>query len=233
MSDVSDVSDKRDVLAGAYPARTFSGVLFDMDGTLIDSLGAVERSWLQWCEEFEIAPAALAGAHGRTSANTIAIVMADRTESERLAAHARIGEIEVGDTEGIAVLPGAIEAFETLDRLGVPHAIVTSCERDLAQARLVATGLPRPSVVVTASDVSHGKPGPEPYLRGAELLGVPVGDCLVIEDATAGLVSGRAAGAGGLVAVLGTTTVEALARDADVVVASVAAIPWAELTPRT
>ncbi|MFC7490836.1 MULTISPECIES: HAD hydrolase-like protein [unclassified Knoellia] len=218
------------VLWGAYPARTFAGVLFDMDGTLIDSLAAVNRSWLQWCEEFGIAPAALDGAHGRTSANTINIVMADRSEAERSVAHARIGEIEVADTEGIVVLPGAAEAFETLDRLGVPHAIVTSCERDLAQARLAATGLPRPTVVVTASDVSHGKPGPEPYVRGAALLGVPVGDCVVVEDATAGLVSGRTAAAGVLVAVLGTTTVDVLARDADVVVTSVADIPWAELT---
>ncbi|MFC7485855.1 HAD-IA family hydrolase [Knoellia sp. CPCC 206453] len=216
-------------LAGQFPERSFAGVLFDMDGTLIDSLGAVERSWLQWCDEFGIAPAALAGAHGRTSANTIAIVMADRTEAERLTAHARIGQIEVADTEGIVVLPGAVEALEKLDRLGVPHAIVTSCERDLAGARLAATGLPRPSVVVTASDVSHGKPGPEPYERGAALLGVPIGDCVVVEDATAGLVSGRAAGAGLLVAVLGTATVEVLAKDADVVVTSVADIPWPQL----
>ena len=217
------------ILAGQFPGHTFGGVLFDMDGTLIDSLGAVERSWLQWCDEFAIAPAALAGAHGRTSANTIAIVMAERTEAERLTAHARIGQIEVEDTEGIVVLPGAVEALEMLDRLGVPHAIVTSCEQDLAEARLAATGLPRPSVVVTASDVSHGKPGPEPYERGASLLGVPVGDCIVVEDATAGLVSGRAAGAGLLVAVLGTTTVEVLAPDADVVVTSVATIPWSTL----
>lgn len=137
-------------LAGQFPERTFAAVLSDMDGTLIDSLGAVERSWPQWCEEFGIAPAALAGSDGRTSANTIAVVMADRPEAERVAAH----------------------------------------------ARLAATGLPRPQVVVTASDVSRGKPGPEPYERGAALLGVPVGDCLVIEDATAGLVSGRAAGCG-------------------------------------
>ncbi|EAP98259.1 putative phosphatase [Janibacter sp. HTCC2649] len=216
-------------LAGQFLERSFAGVLFDMDGTLIDSLAAVERSWLLWCEEFGIEPAALAGAHGRTSANTIAIVMAERTEAERLAAHARIGQIEVEDTEGIVVLPGAIEALEALDWLGVPHAIVTSCERDLAEARLAATGLPRPSVVVTASDVSHGKPGPEPYERGAAMLGVPVGDCVVVEDATAGLVSGRAAGAGLMVAVLGTTTVEILARDADVVVPSVADIPWQAL----
>lgn len=220
-------------LAGAFPAGTFGGVLFDMDGTLIDSLGAVERSWLQWCEEFGIAPADLAGSHGRTSANTIAVVMADRSAEDRARAHTRIREIEVGDTEGVVVLPGARETFEELDRLGVPHAIVTSCERDLAEARLTATALPRPLVVVTASDVTYGKPGPEPYERGAALLGVPVENCIVVEDATAGLVSGRAAGAGLLVAVLGTTTVEVLARDADVVVESVGDVPWSTLVPHS
>ena len=71
---------------------------------------------------------------------------------------------------------------------------------------------------MTASDVSHGKPGPEPYVWGASLLGLSPADCIVVEDATAGLVSGRAARAGLVVAVLGTTTVEVLARDADVVV---------------
>jgi sugar-phosphatase len=213
-------------LAGRLPDRAFAGVLFDMDGTLIDSVGAVERSWLRWCEEFGIAPAALAGSHGRTSANTIAVVMAERSEADRGRAHARIGELEVADTEGVVVLPGAREALETLDRLGIPHAIVTSCESDLAAARLAASGLPRPSVIVTASDVSHGKPGPEPYERGAELLGLSPADCLVVEDATAGLVSGRAAGAGGLLAVLGTTPVDVLAEDADVVLESIADVDW-------
>lgn len=213
-------------LAGRLPARAFAGVLLDMDGTLIDSAGAVERAWLRWCDEFGVAPADLAGSHGRTSANTIAVVMADRSVEDRARAHARIRELEVADTDGVVVLPGAREALETLDRLGVPHAIVTSCEGPLADARLAASGLPRPAVIVTASDVSHGKPGPEPYERGAELLGLSPADCLVVEDATAGLVSGRAAGAGGLVAVLGTMPTEVLAVDADVVLGSIADIDW-------
>lgn len=222
-----------DVLAGAFPARTFAGVLFDMDGTLIDSTPAVVRSWLQWSDEYGVDRAALAGSHGMTSINTIRLVMADRSEAEQLAAHARIRDIEVADTEGIVALPGAVEAFRILDELGVPHAIVTSCERELAAVRIQAAGLPRPTVVVTASDVSHGKPGPEPYVLGASLLGLSPADCIVVEDAPAGLESGRAAGAGALVAVLAATPAEVLARDADVVVESVAAIPWAELTPRT
>lgn len=216
----------------AWPQGPFGGVLFDMDGTLIDSTGAVVRSWLQWCEEFGIEPADLAGSHGQTSINTINRVMADRSAAERERAHARIREIEVADTDGIVALVGAREAFDQLDALGVPHAIVTSCEHELAAVRIAAAGLPRPTVVVTASDVAHGKPGPEPYELGASLLGLAPADCLVVEDATAGLVSGRAAGAGGLVAVLGTTPAEVLARDADVVVESVAAIPWPELVSR-
>ena len=129
-------------------------------------------------------------------------------------------------------LDGARETFELLDELGVPHAIVTSCEHELAGVRIAAAGLPRPTVVVTASDVSHGKPGPEPYLLGASLVGVAPQDCLVVEDATAGLVSGRAAGAGGLVAVLGTTPAQVLAPDADVVYESIATVPWRSLLAR-
>jgi sugar-phosphatase len=216
-------------LAGQFPLRTFSGVLFDMDGTRIDSTGAVLRSWLQWAEEFDLEPAALKGSHGRTSINTIRAVMPERAEAEHRAAHARIREIELADTEGIVALPGAREAFERLDELAVPHAIVTSCERELAGVRILATGLPRPTVVVTASDVSHGKPGPEPFQLGASMLGLEPSRCVVVEDAPAGLVSGRAAGAGLLVAVLGTTPLEVLARDADVVVESVADLPWGAL----
>jgi len=219
-------------LAGQFPQRTFAGVLFDMDGTLIDSTGAVLRSWMQWAQEFDLEPAALAGSHGRTSINTIRAVMAERTEAERLAAHARIRSIELADTEGIVALEGARETFDALDRLDVPHAIVTSCERELAGVRITASGLPRPTVVVTASDVSHGKPGPEPYRLGASMLGLEPSQCVVVEDATAGLVSGRAAGAGLVVAVLGTTPAEVLARDADVVVESVADIPWDTLVTR-
>lgn len=219
-------------LAGLLPDRTFGGVLFDMDGTLIDSTGAVLRSWLQWADEFSVTREALAGSHGRTSINTIRAVMADRTEADQLAAHARIRELELADTEGVVALDGARETFELLDELGVPHAIVTSCEHELAGVRIAAAGLPRPTVVVTASDVSHGKPGPEPYLLGASLVGLEPGACVVVEDATAGLVSGRAAGAGALVAVLGTTPAQVLAPDADVVYESIATVPWRSLLAR-
>ncbi|PRY57095.1 sugar-phosphatase [Knoellia remsis] len=215
-----------ELLAGRLPERAFAGVLFDMDGTLIDSIAAVERSWLLWTQEYGVDPLLLRGTHGQTARNTIAIVMADRTEDERGAAHIRIREIEVADTEGIVVLPGAREALESLDELGVPHAIVTSGERALAEARIAATGLPRPSVIVTASDVAHGKPGPEPYERGAELLGLSPADCLVVEDAVAGLVSARTAGAGGRLAVTGTTPVEELAPEADGVVAGLADVEF-------
>lgn len=217
------------MIAPTRPEGPFAGVLFDLDGTLIDSTGAVLRSWLQWCEEFGVEPERLAGSHGRTSINTINVVMADRPPAEREEAHARIREIELVDTEGVVALAGAREAFDLLDELGVPHAIVTSCERELAGVRIAAAGLPRPSVVVTASDVAHGKPGPEPYVLGASMIGLTPAQCVVVEDATAGLVSGRAAGAGALVAVLGTTPGEVLARDADVVLESVARIPWREL----
>lgn len=199
----------------------FSAVLLDMDGTLIDSIPAVERSWLRWCAEFDVEPHLLAGLHGVTAANVIEqLLPAERREK----AFARIREIEVADTEGIALLPGAAELLIALAAGGVPTAIVTSCTRDLAEARIAATGLPHPPVVVTASDVDRGKPWPDPWLEGARLLGVDPRDCLVVEDSVAGLSAAREAGCRGLVAVLSTTPREALSPVIDLVVTDLAAL---------
>lgn len=196
----------------------FGAVLLDMDGTLIDSIGSVERSWLRWCGEYDVDPARLAGFHGVTAANLIAELL---PEDVREAAFARIREIEVADVEGITVLPGASELLGALDAGRVPTAIVTSSTDDLAEARLRATRLPHPAVVVTASDVERGKPWPDPWLEGARRLGVDPADCLVIEDSVAGLRAARDAGCRGLVGVLGTTPREELEAVADVVLEDV------------
>jgi mannitol-1-/sugar-/sorbitol-6-phosphatase len=194
--------------------RTFDAVLLDMDGTLIDSIAAVTRSWLLWCDEYGVDPQRLAGFHGVTAENLIAELL---PEERRVEAFARIREIERGDVDGITVLPGAAELLEALDAAGVPTAIVTSSTDDLAEARLTATRLPHPAVVVTASDVVRGKPFPDPWLLGAERLGVDPADCLVVEDAVAGLVAARAAGCGGLVAVTNTMDRAELEVEADLV----------------
>jgi sugar-phosphatase len=199
----------------------FEGVLLDMDGTLIDSISAVERSWVRWCQEYGVDPLRLRGFHGVTAANVITQLL---PEDQREAAHSRIREIEVGDVDGIVVLPGAAELLRALADDGVPTAIVTSGTTDLAEARIAATRLAHPPVVVTASDVGRGKPWPDPWLEGARRLGVDPATCLVIEDSVAGLQAARAAGCRGLVAVLGTTAREELEEVADLVVPDLASL---------
>lgn len=199
--------------------RDFGAVLFDMDGTLIDSIAAVERSWLRWCEEHGVDPRRLAGSHGVTARNLIAGLL---PEDERDAAYDRIVALEVADVDEIAVLPGALDLLTTLRDAGVPAAIVTSSSDPLAEARLAATALPHPEVVVTADHVERGKPFPDPWLLGAERLGVDPADCLVLEDAVAGLRAAREAGCGGLVAVTTTMTRAELDEVADLVVGSIA-----------
>ncbi len=202
-------------------AGPFVGVLLDMDGTLIDSIASVERSWLRWCREHEVDPARLAGFHGVTARNLIAeLLPAPRRE----AAYARIVDLEVDDVDGTTVLPGAAELLGALRAARVPTAIVTSSSTPLAEARLRATGLPHPPVVVTADDVARGKPWPDPWLLGAERLGVSPGHCLVVEDAVAGLRAARAAGCGGLVAVASTMQRAELEPESDLVVRDLAAL---------
>jgi sugar-phosphatase len=190
--------------------RRFAAVLFDMDGTLLDSTTAVVRSWLRWAGEHGVDPVRLQGFHGVPSRQIVAAVVPG---SDVDAAVARIDALELADVEGIVALPGAVRALAA-----VPNgrgAIVTSCSAGLATARIEASDLRAPDVLVTASDVERGKPDPEPYLLGAQRLGVPPADCLVVEDAPLGLVSARAAGMATL-AVTTTTPVEEL--DADLVV---------------
>ena len=193
----------------------FAGVLLDLDGTLIDSIAAVERSWVRWCGEYGVDPVRLLGFHGMPAKGVIATLL---PEDLRDAAFERIRDIEVADVDGIVVLPGAAVLLAALAAGGVPTAIVTSGTTDLAEARLAATGLTHPPVVVTASDVERGKPWPDPWLVGARRLGVDPADCLVVEDAVAGLRAARAAGCRARVAVLGTTAREELEPEADVVV---------------
>ncbi|TFD70582.1 HAD-IA family hydrolase [Cryobacterium sp. Hb1] len=167
--------------------RTFDAVLFDMDGTLIDSTPAVDRSWAVWGREWGVAKDETA--HGRPARDIIAeLVPAARVDE----AIDRILALEIADTQDITVLPGAAALLDSLPESR--RAIVTSCARPLAVARLAASALVAPSVIVTIDDTPRGKPFPEPFLEGAARLGVDPRRCLVIEDAPAGLQAGRAAG---------------------------------------
>lgn len=207
----------RDVLGEVYDA-----VLFDMDGTLISSTRSVERCWLRFAAEFGAPTADLAPFrfHGVPGRDIVDLLLPDRDPEERAAALARVVDLEVSDTEGIEVLPGAADAL----RLGAAGraAVVTSCGARLAAARVAAVDLPVPPVVVTADDVERGKPDPEPYRAGAARLGVDVRRCLVVEDAESGVLSGRAAGAA--VLALRTTEPEGPGGGADLVVADLSAV---------
>ncbi|MFC5922367.1 HAD-IA family hydrolase [Micromonospora vulcania] len=170
-------------------------VLFDMDGTLVDSDAAVERAWRSWAAEYGVeAGAALAIAHGRPADQTIRRLLPGLDESAVDVASARQLELQYDDLSDVTATPGAHELLATLARLGMPWAVVTSADVRLAQARLGAAGIV-PPVLVTVQDVSVGKPDPQGYLRAAELLDVPAVRCLVVEDAEVGLQAGRAAGA--------------------------------------
>jgi sugar-phosphatase len=167
------------------------GVLFDLDGVLVDSTPAVARVWTKWAAKHGFVPdEVVRQAHGRPSIATIRELLpyadhdAENREVER-------GEIE--DVEGVIPLPGALELLQSLpaDR----WVIATSCTRTLAEVRIRAAGLPLPKNLVTSTDVERGKPDPEPYVKAARLLGLAPGDCIVIEDAPAGIRSGKAAGA--------------------------------------
>lgn len=198
----------------ALAGKVFTAVLFDMDGTLIDSTAAVARAWLAWAIERGIDPVRLQGYHGVPALSIVRdLVGADDVEL----ANARINELELLDVRGINVLPGAAEALAALP--AGRAAIVTSCTTPLAAARIGASALAAPAALVTADDVSAGKPDPEPYLRGAQQLGVEPAECLVVEDAPSGLAAARAAGMATLAV---TTTTPADQLDADVVVRNLA-----------
>ena len=201
---------------GRLADEVFEAVIFDLDGTLIDSTPAVLRSWATWAEEYGLPPMDSVRHHGVPSA---AVVRAVIPEDLHEAAMRRISELEIADLHDIVVLPGAVEALSSIAR--AKNAIATSCTLPLAKARIAAAHLVPPSVLVTADDVTHGKPHPEPFLKAARRLGVDPGRCLVVEDAPKGIEAAQAAGCFTL-AVVTTTPRELL--DADAVVADLSEI---------
>jgi sugar-phosphatase len=166
------------------------GILFDMDGILISSIGSVERSWTRWANLRGVDPSVvLKVIHGRRSIESVAHL---RPDLDPLAENDIIEGYEIEDTEGVTVLPGVLELLASLpaDR----WTVVTSATEPLARVRLAASGIPVPARMVTAETVVHGKPHPEPYLAGAALLGFASEECIVFEDAESGTKAGRAAG---------------------------------------
>jgi sugar-phosphatase len=167
-----------------------AGLLFDMDGVLVDSTPAVARVWTRWAARHGFDAAEVVHrAHGRPSITTIREYLPD---GDHLAENREIERDEITDLDRVVPLPGALELLSALPR--GRWTIVTSCSRRLAEVRLKTSGLPRPEVFVTSSDITNGKPAPDPYLKGAEVLGFSPRDCVVVEDAPAGVRSGKAAG---------------------------------------
>jgi sugar-phosphatase len=166
------------------------GILFDMDGILISSLGSVERSWTKWALMRGVDPEqALKVVHGRRSIETVALL---RPDLDAATENLIIENLEIEDRDGVAVLPGVLELLAKLPR--DRWTVVTSATGPLARVRLEAGGIPVPERIVAADDVSEGKPHPAPYLAGAALLGFAPGECVVFEDADSGANAGRAAG---------------------------------------
>ncbi len=166
------------------------GILFDMDGVLVSSIGSVERSWTKWALRHGIDPAyAVQNAHGRRSIDSI---RAMRPDLDAEAENDLVEGWEVEDTEGVEALAGVKDLIRRLPPGS--WTVVTSATRRLAEARLGAAGITPPAKWITADVVVKGKPDPEPYCKGAEILGFSPEHCLVIEDAVSGATAGRAAG---------------------------------------
>jgi len=166
------------------------GILFDMDGVLVSSLGSVERSWKTWAEARGIDPViAIRTAHGRRAIETVRLLRPDLNDVEELK---WIEDMEVEDNQGLEILQGVKAILEALPEKY--WTVVTSATDRLARARMADGGIPVPAEIITADVVTRGKPDPEPYRRGAELLGLAPRDCLVIEDSASGAKAGHAAG---------------------------------------
>jgi len=200
------------------PEFSCSAILFDLDGVLVDSTASVARQWRKWAELKKIDPEPVMKiAHGVRALEIIRQVAPHLDAEEEVR---RIESLEVDDQDGVSVMPGAAELLASVpdDR----RAVVTSGRRHLATGRLQWAKLPVPKIMVPADDVSKGKPDPEPYLKAAELLGMKPWECLVIEDAPAGIRAARAAGMK-VIGITSTYPASAL-QEADAVVKALAEI---------
>jgi sugar-phosphatase len=194
--------------------------LIDLDGVLIDSTPAVARVWRGWAIEHGFDPKEVERrAHGRPSLSTIRELLPGANHEEE---NREVERREIEDLEGVVPMPGTVELLASLPRNR--WAIVTSCTRRLAEARLRAAGLPLPQQFITSTDVVNGKPHPEPYAKGAAILGVDPPDCIVVEDAPAGIRAGKAAGARVLAFPTTSPSPDLQAAGADWIVANCAAI---------
>ena len=199
-----------------------SGLLFDCDGVLVDSIEAAAVAWDRWsavwAPSFDFRRDIV---HGRRAGDTVAELV---EESDRAEAEEQLVGMEIDTVAGTIEIPGAAALLKSLpvDKFSV----VTSGMRELALARLAATGMPRVANLVAAEDVSHGKPHPEPYRKGAKLVGENPANCVVFEDAPAGIQAAFDAGIGTIIGV----GVHALGTQATLVVPDLRAVTWSNGT---
>ena len=185
-------------MSGELHIRT-KGLLFDMDGVLVSSIGSVVRCWRQWAAMYNVPNAdTYEVPHGMRAIDIIKALRPDIDAQEGLRV---IEDLEIEDTSDLKVLPGVKKLLQSLpiER----WAIVTSATERLLLGRLAVAGLPVPERLISADMVERGKPHPEPYIRGAGLLGLQPDECIVVEDAPSGVGAGRAAGCR-VLGVLGT-----------------------------
>ena len=179
-----------------FDGRSFGAFLFDMDGTLLNSIAVAERVWTAWAEKRGVdAVALLATVHGRKAIETITrlgLSGIDPAEEVRV-----LTQAEIDDVAGVKPIAGAIGFLKSLppDR----WAIVTSAPRELAKVRIAAAGLPWPEILIAGEDVENGKPAPDCFMLAARMLAQPIEECLVFEDASAGIEAAEASGASVLV----------------------------------
>jgi len=205
------------------------GVLFDMDGVLVDSTPAVARVWTAWARTHGFDPdEVVRQAHGRPSLATIVELL---PQGDHDAENRDVERREIEDLADVVALPGALHLLQAIPQQ--LWAVVTSATRALAEVRLRAAGLPMPKHLVTASDLQRGKPFPDPYLKGAEILGMAPADCVVVEDAPSGVRSGKAAGARVLALRTTSKDEELLTAGADWIADDLSALslePWGQTT---
>ncbi|MBO9624774.1 MAG: HAD-IA family hydrolase [Microbacterium sp.] len=172
------------------PARA---VLLDMDGTLVDSTAVVERLWLEWAKPHGLdREHVLSVIHGRQGHQSMAIMLPERDHAINLAENQAMLANEASDVDGVVAIDGADRLLA--DLAPFPHAIVTSADVTLMNARMGEAALTVPALTVTAENVTRSKPDPEGFLLGAQLLGVHPADCVVFEDSEAGIQAAHAAG---------------------------------------
>lgn len=195
-------------MTGEAECVATKGLLFDMDGVLISSIGSVERCWKRWCKRYGVPNAEnYRVPHGTRAADVMRMLKPEFTEAQAAEGLRVIEDMEIEDTGDLTVLPGAQLLLAQLP----PErwAIVTSATRRLLLGRLAVAGLPVPERLISGDMVVRGKPDPEPYRRGAELLGLAPSECIVVEDSPSGIGAGAAAGCR-VLGILGTHEIDEL-----------------------